>query len=58
MTLFLLFLITIFVVAVAGVWVWWRRKYEIVERELRRMQKELEKERELFNGFVLFKTRY
>lgn len=51
MTLFLSFYIIVLVVVVMIVWVWWRKKYEIVERELRRTQKELEKERELFNGF-------
>lgn len=51
MAFFLLFFIIALLAAVAGVWVRWRRKYEIVEQELRRTQKELEKERELFNGF-------
>lgn len=48
---FLLFYIIVLVAAVAGVWVWWWRKYEIVKQELARTQKELERERELFNGF-------
>jgi len=39
------------VVVVGGVGVWWRGKYKEAEREVERMRKEIEKEKEILGGF-------